>query len=200
MGNSAGIRGCSLAGTGRRNAAFAQGAQAAQESKTEVMTITIRTMHLEDMAAVHAVQCRAHPDYYHEPPDALASRLALGQAFCLVAEVAGEVCAYFLAHPWLGEPPALHEGLPTRLPEAAQHLFLHDMAVRPDCQGRALGSLLYAAMCERAAAHGFMELRLVAVGEARQYWERLGFEAFAAPTLHASYGDAQLMRRMLGGM
>ena len=161
------------------------------------MAITIRTMRQEDLAAVHAVQCCAHPDDYHEPLEALASRLELGPAFCLVAEVGGKVSAYFLAHPWFGEPPALHEELAECQPGAVCHLFLHDMAVSPDCQGRALGGMLYADMRERAAAHGFTELRLVAVGEACRYWERLGFEVFAAPPLHASYGRACLMRQML---
>lgn len=160
------------------------------------MDIAIRNMVRDDLAAVHAVQCRAHPGCYHESLEALVSRLVLGPEFCLVAEAEGEVGAYFLAHPWAGDPPALHEGLPAILPDITRHLFLHDLAVCPRHRGQAIGNLLYTAMCERALEHGFTELRLVAVGAAQRYWARLGFAALVGHPLHVSYGNAQLMRQM----
>jgi len=178
----------------------------------------IRTMSLADLPAVHALQCRAHPDHYHEPVEALASRLVLGPDFCLVAVEDGAsgvasqrlpkggesaplsapaLFAYFLAHPWAGDPPPLHETLPARLSEPAQYLFLHDMAVCPRRQGLALGSRLHDAMLVRAACQGFTELRLVAVGTAQAYWQKLGFGACNDVSLHPSYGNAVLMRKIL---
>jgi hypothetical protein len=175
------------------------------------MNIHIRTMNMADLSAVHALQCRAHPDHYHEPVEALASRLVLGPDFCLVAVesagvspqglpnggVSASLSAYFLAHPWAGDPPPLHEALPGRLSEPAHYLFLHDMAVCPRRQGLALGSQLHDALLARAARHGFAELRLVAVGTARSYWQKLGFGECDGVGLHSSYGDAVLMRKLL---
>jgi len=192
------------------------------------MDIHIRTMSLADLPAVHALQCRAHPDHYHEPVEALASRLVLGPDFCLVAVEEGLLgvsppgfgsegvsvlpdsllaslsashaashLAYFLAHPWAGDPPPLHEALSGRLSGPAQYLFLHDMAVCPRRQGLALGSRLHDAMLVRAASQGFTELRLVAVGTAQAYWQKLGFGACNGVSLHPSYGDAVLMLKLL---
>jgi len=185
------------------------------------MNVHFRTMSLADLPAVHALQCRAHPEHYHEPAEALASRLVLGADFCLVAVEEGQVgvcpqgfgregvatsvtaslpaslSAYFLAHPWAGDPPPLHESLPGCLSEPAQYLFLHDMAVCPRRQGLALGSQLHDALLVRAARHGFTELRLVAVGTARAYWQKLGFGECAGAGLHPSYGDAVLMQKLL---
>ena len=183
------------------------------------MNIHIRTMNMADLSAVHALQCRAHPDHYHEPVEALASRLVLGPDFCLVAVESAGVSpqglpnggvsaplsashlashlAYFLAHPWAGDPPPLHEALPDHLSGPAHYLFLHDMAVCPRWQGLALGRQLHDVLLERAACHGFTELRLVAVGTARAYWQKLGFGECDGGSLHPSYGDAVLMRRQL---
>lgn len=157
--------------------------------------LQIRSMRPADLPAVFALQCRAHPADYHEPLDALASRLSAGRAHCFVAECTGELLGYVFAHPWSGEPPPLHVPLPmSHLPD---HVFLHDLAVCPASRGRAAGGRLHDAVLESAANAGLADMQLVAVGAARVFWQRRGFVELPEIRLHPAYGDAVLMRRVL---
>ncbi|PAS99392.1 MAG: hypothetical protein BSR46_08285 [Candidatus Dactylopiibacterium carminicum] len=147
-----------------------------------------------DLPAVHALQCRAYPAGYHESQQTLASHLAAGPELCFVAEQAGALAGYVFAHPWAGDPPALFAQLP--MERAPDHVFLHDLAVCPDCRGLSVGPQLFAAV-ESAARHTtHVELRLVAVGRASGFWARLGFGPMQG-VLPESYGEAVRMRRSL---
>ena len=149
----------------------------------------IRAMRQTDLPAVLGIQALAHPDHYHEPAEALASRLALGETLCMVAEAAlsGELLGYAFAHAWAGNPPALHEPLP-RIGES-DHLFLHDVAVAPAAQGLGVAQALLQAI--KQGADGV--IRLVAVSDARSYWLRHGFCDAPEVDLHSAYGEAVCM-------
>ncbi|MDQ7989488.1 MAG: GNAT family N-acetyltransferase [Candidatus Dactylopiibacterium sp.] len=156
--------------------------------------LQIRAMRAADLEEVFALQCRAYPAAYHEPAAALASRLAAGPSFCLVARQGGALAAYLFAHPWRGAPPALHR--PLNAAGGSDHVFLHDMAVAPEQRGLRCGVRLHAAFEAACRAGGASEIRLVAVGAAEGFWQTRGFVAQAAE-LPASYGAARLMTRVL---
>ncbi|MDP5240747.1 GNAT family N-acetyltransferase [Uliginosibacterium sp. 31-16] len=157
--------------------------------------LLIRAMRLADLPGVFALQCRAHPADYHEPLEALASRLRAGHAHCFVAECVGELLGYVFAHPWSGEPPPLHVPLPPSRPP--DHVFLHDLAVCQASRRRAAGGRLHDAVLESAVNAGLADMQLVAVGAARVFWLRKGFVELPQARLHPAYGDAVLMRREL---
>ena len=150
----------------------------------------------EDLEQVFAVQCRAHQPDYHEPLAALASHLEHGDGLCLVAEAAEGLAAYLLAHPWRGAPPALHRPLTgAREPD---HLFLHDLAVAPECRGRGLAAVLLEGLIAQAQSSRLGEIRLVALADAQAFWLAHGWRA-QAQKLAAAYGEgACLMSRTLG--
>jgi ribosomal protein S18 acetylase RimI-like enzyme len=158
------------------------------------MSCLIRPMQPADLAAIYAVQCAAYANAYHEPQAALASHLAAGPGSCFVATRDAELLAYVFAHPWVGEPPQLHQALPAA--DAADQLFLHDLAVHPAARHQGIADALWQAVLARAQATGLGEIRLVAVQGAATFWQRAGFVrlAQAAPDC---YGDALLMRRAL---
>lgn len=159
--------------------------------------MVIRPMLVADLGAVHALQCAVHSGHYHEPLSALASRLTLGPQFCFVAEQEDRVVGYLFAHPWAGNPPALHEVLTPCLTGEIDHLFMHDLAVSPMVRGASAGHRLIDAVVQKARATGWSDVRLVAVGDAREYWQRNGFGVVAGVVLHVSYGAAVLMQRRL---
>lgn len=149
-----------------------------------------------DLPAVHALQCRAYPPAYHESQEVLGSRLNQGGArFCLVADSPAGLLAYLFAHPWQGAPPALHAPLPHA--SAADHVFLHDLAVCPSGRGQALAEGLLSRLLLQAREQGFSELRLVALRSAHAFWLRMGWSPLDMPSLDAAYGDAQQMSRLL---
>lgn len=160
--------------------------------------LVTRAMGPGDLDPVFDLQCRAHGADYHEPRVALASRLAHGSGFCLVAELGRRPVAYLLAHPWRGSAPVLHR--PLRQDGAADHLFLHDLAVLPEARSTGAGKALVATLVKRTRSAGFGEIRLVAIAGADGYWLRQGWLAIPNARLDRSYGTAaKWMRRRLFG-
>ena len=91
-----------------------------------------------------------------------------------------------------------------RLPEDAECLYLHDIAVLPDFRGGAARGYV-ATIEELARSSGIATLALVSVYATRPLWEHLGFRAVTADQpLSAkltSYGaSATYMLRDLAGM
>jgi GNAT superfamily N-acetyltransferase len=149
----------------------------------------------EDLEQVFAIQCRAHQPDYHEPVEALASRLENGDGHCLVAVAAEGLAAYLLAHPWRGSPPVLHR--PLRCATEPDHLFLHDLAVAPECRGQRIAAALLEGLLAKTQSCRLAEIRLVALAGAQAFWLAHGWRAQAEP-LAAAYGEgACLMTRAL---
>jgi GNAT superfamily N-acetyltransferase len=144
-------------------------------------------MRAADLPEVAAIAALCHPDL-PEPPEVFAERLALFPAGCWMAEG-----GYAIAHPWAGEAPALAARLGT-LPEAPDHLFLHDVALRPAARGRGLLPALLA----RLEALGLPEIRLVAVRGTRALWARHGFVP-SGPAKPGYGTGAEAMRRVSSG-
>jgi predicted N-acetyltransferase YhbS len=129
----------------------------------------------------------------------LARRRA-APATTLVACDGGGVCAYVFAYPSRrGRITPLHAGF-APAPDA-DTLYLHDLAVHPRALGRGLGRRLTQALFEAARGRGLRQAALVAVMEARPFWEALGFAAAdpgqGAAALATYPGDALYMCRWI---
>lgn len=59
-------------------------------------------------------------------------------------------------------------------------LYVHDLAVHPRAHGQGLGRRLADALFGAAREHGLVHGALVAVLDARRFWENLGFGVAAA--------------------
>jgi GNAT superfamily N-acetyltransferase len=139
-----------------------------------------------------------------EPAAVVLARLRAAPATTLVAVDAAGVCAYVFAYPSrLGRVTALHDSF-VPAPDA-DTLYIHDLAVDPRVHGRGLGRRLAQALFDGARRRGLRHSALVAVLEARPFWESLGFVAAPAgekaeegKRLLASYpGQALYMHRLL---
>lgn len=169
------------------------------------MAVRWEPMKVEDLDAVTALAEAVHPDY-PESPAVFAERLALFSPGCWVARDSVDEEAppvgYALAHPaLLNEPPPL-DYLLERLPDAAQCLYIHDVAVHPLARAQGLGRDLVRQAEEVARDRGLDCLALTAVNRSTGYWRSHGFEVQEpSPALRAkllSYGvDAAYMVRHL---
>ncbi|WP_448191975.1 GNAT family N-acetyltransferase [Azospirillum sp. sgz301742] len=163
------------------------------------MTPAWRPMAPADLDTVLAVASAVHPGY-PEAPAVFAERLKLYPAGCRMAEVAGVVVGYAVMHPGrLGSPPAL-DSLLGELPESADCLYLHDVALLPGARGSGLGVAAVGCASDLAVRDGVGWLALTSTPEARGYWERRGFAATAGqPVELASYGGGMtyMTRRAL---
>jgi GNAT superfamily N-acetyltransferase len=153
-----------------------------------------------DLQAVLAVQAACYPPPMQEPGAVVLARLRAAPATTLVAIDAGGVCAYVFAYPSrLGCITALHDGFaPAPDPDT---LYLHDLAVHPRAHGQGLGRRLAQALFDTARRDGLRHGALVAVLDARAFWEGLGFAPAVAEEggeVLASYpGQALYMTRLL---
>lgn len=168
------------------------------------MNGTWRAMRVADLDAVLDIAARVHPGY-PEKRAVFAERLRLYPAGCRMAERDGGAVGYAVLHPGrLGQPPALDSML-GGLPEAADCLYLHDVALLDAARGSGLGAAALADAAELAARQGFAWLALTSTPEARGYWDRQGFTAAPEqPAALASYGGGMtymvraVVRAMVG--
>ncbi|QOZ52419.1 GNAT family N-acetyltransferase [Bradyrhizobium sp. CCBAU 53338] len=155
-----------------------------------------------DLDAICAVAARIHPGL-PERSDVLAEKLRLYPDGCRVLTVRDGIAGYGLAHPWMRHNiPPLDDFL-DRLPDAADCLYVHDVAVLPDHRGGAARAYV-TEIQQLARSSGIAALALVSVYGTRVLWERLGFRPVAADTALcdklSSYGtSATYMLRELAG-
>lgn len=150
-----------------------------------------------DTAAVVALADRVHPTF-HEDEAVFRDRLALFPDGSLVLPApGGGLAAYCIAYPVRRFAPPPLDTMLGRLPEDADALYIHDVAVAPEWRGRGLAEPAIARLL--ALAEPFGTAVLVSVYGTPPFWARHGFrpveDAALAPKL-ASYGeDAVFMLR-----
>ncbi|SPP94578.1 MULTISPECIES: GNAT family N-acetyltransferase [Bradyrhizobium] len=150
-----------------------------------------RPAHTCDLPAISALAARIHPAL-PERAEVLAEKMRLYPAGCRVLGADEGIVGYGLTHPWMQYriPPLdsfLHE-----LPDRADCLHLHDLAVLSGFRGGVARD--YVAEIERLArASHIATLALVSVYATRPLWERVGFRAVTADaelrTKLESYGE-----------
>ena len=93
---------------------------------------------------------------------------------CCVLAAGNEIAGYGLAHPWMRQQIPPLDGFLDRLPDAADCLYVHDVAVLPDFRGGTTRAYV-AEIEELARSSGIATLALVSVYDTRPLWEHLGF-------------------------
>ncbi|HQO51893.1 MAG TPA: GNAT family N-acetyltransferase [Ottowia sp.] len=145
-----------------------------------------------DVPALLQVQAACYGPALLEDAAVYARRLA-SPAHCGLGLHAGGALAAYLAAHWSvwGAVTPLHGDFAPQA--AADTLYLHDLAVRPEHAGQGLGQRLLAAAWRQARARGVRQAALVSVQGTRGFWQRQGFVvALRQPPALASYGSQAL--------
>ncbi|WP_439406728.1 GNAT family N-acetyltransferase [Bradyrhizobium sp. DASA03076] len=132
-----------------------------------------RPARASDFAAISAIAARIHPDLF-ERPEVFAEKMRLCSDGCRVLAADEAIVGYGLAHPWKKHwiPPL--DALLERLPDDADCLYVHDIAVLPHARGGVARD--YVATIEKLArSSGVSALALVSIYTTRPLWERFGF-------------------------
>lgn len=152
---------------------------------------------LEGVVAVARVAFPNHP----EDRACFAERLGLNPGGCFVLDGAEGVRGYLVAYPWRRDTAPALNALIGAIPDDADVLYLHDLALDPRARGAGHARPIVERLARHAAAEGWPAIALVAVNDAALFWEGLGFQPVDSPTLRtklASYGpDARYMTRRL---
>lgn len=155
-----------------------------------------RAMHAGDLAAVHALSLRVHPDH-PERAEVLAEKFRLFPHGCFVLEGEGGVAGYCFSHPWRrSDTPAL-DTLLGALPDQPDTYFIHDLTVDADVRGEGLGRAVVPLLFGAAHSLKLAHVALVAVNNRAPFWQAAGFarvadEAMQAAAL-AKYGTGAVM-------
>jgi ribosomal protein S18 acetylase RimI-like enzyme len=151
-----------------------------------------RPARTSDLPAISAIAARIHPDL-PESPEVFAEKMRLYPDGCRVLVADDEIGGYGLSHPWIRRQIPPLDGFLERLPDHADCLYVHDVAVLPDFRGGVARDYV-AAIEELARASGITGLALVSVYATRPLWERLGFRPVTADTelraKLATYGES----------
>lgn len=163
-----------------------------------------RALRVGDLAGLDALAALVHPGFF-ERPEVMAERLALFPEGCLAlpgAAGAGRLSGYVLSHPArLGAPPPL-DTLIGRLDPEADALYLHDIALGPECRGRGLAAEAIGRILE--LGERYSAVMLISVYGTAPFWGRFGFAdetASADPSKLQPYGPgARYMVRRKGAL
>jgi len=159
-----------------------------------------RPAHASDLPAISAIAARIHPDL-PERPEVFAEKMRLYPDGCRVLLADDEIAGYGLSHPWKQQRIPPLDSFLARLPDDADCLYVHDVAVLPDFRGGVLRAYI-TGIEQLARASGIATLALVSVYATRPLWQRLGFQPVNAEAelgaKLASYGEgATYMQREL---
>ena len=159
-----------------------------------------RPMTPADLDRVSEIAAIGFPDH-REDRACFENRLALNPSGCFVLQTADGLEGYLVAYPWkIDAAPALNTRIDA-IPETADVVYLHDLALTPAVRGQGQSKPAVAAVVDLARAQGLSTVALVAVNDAVGFWRGHGFEVRETPGMTAklaSYGaDARYMTRAL---
>jgi len=151
-----------------------------------------------DLEMIDRIAREVHPALT-ERPEIFAEKFRLFPEGCLVYASDETVTGYGLSHPWRRHDIPPLDSFLKRLPERADCMYVHDVALLPQARGRGAAGRYIKMVADIAARHGLRSLTLVSVYETSGLWSRLGFRAdpdeALVPKL-ASYGsEAKYMVR-----
>lgn len=128
----------------------------------------------DDVDQVLRIQAQCYQPATVEDEAVIRARLDSAPASAWVAEDAAGVCAYLAAYcSRVGKLTPLAGRF--EIADAADSLYLHDLAVAPRAAGRGLGPALVAHACGYARDEGLAHSSLVSVQDSRPFWTRLGY-------------------------
>lgn len=131
-------------------------------------------MTLDDIPIVDAIGKIVHPDF-PEDITIMENRFALFPQGCFVAKGKDKILGYAISHPSIIGKPAPLDTIIT-LPENADCLFLHDIALNDEARGLGLGRQIVPLLKTAALLNGFKRLCLVSVNNSLSFWQAQGFD------------------------
>jgi len=136
----------------------------------------VRPLTSEDLDQVLAIQVMVYPPGLQENAATFRDKFSLKPAGLFgVFDGDGGLGGYILSHPWRAGRVVPLGLARTVLPEKADCLYIHDLAVRPSFRGRGIARMLVNRIFEFGDGLSFDTYTLVAVQGSEPFWSRFGF-------------------------
>ena len=139
------------------------------------MKFEIKQMTEPDLEEIFVLQTLAFPPELVESKAAFTLKLHAFPTGCLAAKVDNKIVGYLFTIPWLKNMVIEVNASDLSQPGKADCLYIHDLAIDPQCRGMKLGNGLVAEGRKMAQENGFAWMTLVAVRGADRYWEKFDF-------------------------
>ena len=134
--------------------------------------------HLSDkhLDAVEAIQAASYSEGSREDIRTLKYHWTLFPELCLVGFHHLRPAGYLIAHPWpLRVPPPINEQTYT-VPENANSIFIHDLALLPESRSTGLATRLVETLLTTGLDSGYSFFSLISVQGTRKFWAKFGFQ------------------------
>jgi ribosomal protein S18 acetylase RimI-like enzyme len=139
-----------------------------------IVELSWRSAELTDVPNMQAIADQIHVEL-PERPEVLAEKLRLFPQGVQVVCAGAQIVGYGVAHPWMLHQPPVLDAFLRALPDHAECLHIHDVAVLPDHRGRKAVASYVAAIANLARAMNIGRLALVSVYGTDPLWTRFGF-------------------------
>lgn len=144
----------------------------------------IRNIQIQDASAIQSIQSACYPIELQETIEVLLAKSRLSPTSCWLAANERGILGYLFTHPWNDElPPELNSPLDT-LPDMADTLFLHDLAIHPQARGLGIAQALLNHAHHWASSYRLQRAMLVAVRNSQGFWQRHGFKPVLTQSSH----------------
>jgi hypothetical protein len=160
------------------------------------MTATWESLHAADLPAVDAIANLIHPTL-PERIEVLAEKLSLFSRGGWKLVLGHKILGYAIAHPWkIYSVPSLDTFL-KNLPNNADCLYLHDIAILPEARGHQAAARCISNLNIVARTLYLPQMACVSVYGSFVLWQRYGFHIVPCPALeqkqHAYGSEAKYM-------
>jgi hypothetical protein len=153
-----------------------------------------------DVGTLLTIAARLHPTL-PERPAVFAEKVRLFPEGCRKRVANGRMVGYALAHPWRSDDPPPLDGFLHRLPDDADCLFIHDIALLAQARGVHAPAEYFDHVFAVATGLRLPRAALIAAYGTARLWRRFGFTPWETPSLRqklATYGaDVIYMTRPL---
>lgn len=156
------------------------------------MSLLIRTLSTEDLPLIMQIQAACYPAHFNEAAEVFAERIANYAHSSWLALRNNQALGYLFTYPTqLGQVCKLGSGFSTS--QAANCLYLHDMAVLPEAKGQGIASALLSTALQYGRQRKLRHSALVAVQNSATFWQKFGYSISSLESEQQmnllSYGD-----------
>ncbi len=137
--------------------------------------IEVKELRAIDIEHVLCVQNQCYRPELIESAESFLTKIAICSSTCVGAWEKEALCGYLFAHPWKIGLPVQLDRRSNQMPEGVDGIYLHDLAVTPECRGRGVPRALLRPVLEYARCTGLLRFALVSVQGSEPFWERWGF-------------------------
>jgi ribosomal protein S18 acetylase RimI-like enzyme len=137
--------------------------------------IEIRALNAADVPKLLVIQLEAYPPALQENAGTFEDKLSLRPPGAFGAFLGAALCGYVISHPWTRDRVVPLGLARTVLPEKADCVYIHDLAISAAFRGMGIARLLVSRVFDFGNRLDLDAYTLMAVQSSESFWSRFGF-------------------------